>query len=1327
MICNIVFLTLFTFFGPVYQARANDYTDYLSHLTALKDSENPNEIFAAVTAIRETQTLEAYEIVVKRLEDYLDSKYLEPADAETREQQKDVVIGLAEAMSILGTQSEVPLFEELSYIVKLAIIGETSILADDEIFDYLEQTKNQLAEKSGRRLYSDIKKIEGYVPDESIERTLKITAHNNTLELVDRLLKRMRGDVEDQEDILNSIAIMYLKDQVNAGNRLAPEVFYYMGLPGNGKDSIVESFVKALHPLDPNALENHLFRMNIRNQEEAWSYFGSGKGYVGSDEFPSFLKFLVEHSGGRYLLVTVKNAKGAERTIVESNPEWKPGSSLGVTPDKAVVFINEAHNMPKSVKDNIFKQAIERGIFPITNPGETKNSVSSLIVPVTFKFATNEGISLLEPREKNGTRIGKPLSHEQLNQNYLRVYSNKSVLKQAVLQNNGERNNPSFNANSPGTSEEFLDRIPDHRIHLLKPLSPAALKRIVRKAIAKIQNDFANSQGNLGRYNITVSDDLIDFIVDYKYVAAENARPIKSRIENFITGQILDAVLARKIRPLGTVQDISIDLLKYDNETYSTKFKVSVPNTEVQYQFTRMIKETVSDRVLRPLSHQRVLEISAMREEIQKNVFGVEHIVDRLIEATLVAESEARSGDLTERSATVMAFLGKSSTGKTEAAKQFIRGRYNKDEKPIIIEFNNIKTVAALEAKILGSFDSRGNPIDSEFMKLYDRSNGRVGFIFDEAANAPKELLKSLYEILREPVATGFSDGKPRPMKQVSIILTGNAGEEIYESIPGNLPSDVYERALHEVFKIFISNEGLRHKIMLKTFPEAFLARLGPNIFHFGPLTHAGKRQVGQMKLLQGLKTLRGNRSEIGWDVLFKDEASLLGVFSMIEKEGFDHHSQGASIDKFVSDSIIGKIKARLLVEGIKRGEQVVLELVPGVTEKKSVNYTSSFRQMKLTTNDGKVITIEIPLGQKNTSVKRNDVDRALTAYHEVGHEIVSEVYFGDRVRPKFMTILEGVTIINDIFVHYSGIREGENAERIEMTKGAVLRRAAVLSAGYVAQSLVTLGGRHDSGKGNDIDRATNYIKTSILRFGLSEQWGMISVPENISIEDYISKALSNEEKSLLHKLTLEWLKDAEKMAVEALMLNAEQLLLNMSRQLAEQGNLVEDDILKLYQDNQVLTEHSSEDFNESLIKIRHTKGLIDEALKQKAKSFKENYNETNFTIEYAEEAYNFLIRDWRSFWKNPWGELDQLQKFAAAIYLSSKVGYSSRDAKFSSPIWMPSKMANIEAIILDEVKRSTNPVTELDEFNFLERTLDKPLGSANQPEPSNSCMAFLE
>lgn len=1276
---------LFSSISNSFAAKSSDNISYGESLKRFKDSVFFLDMIDAFEVLKNYPTVEAYQAVVKRLEAYLD---MTPDQIKkSRTDFAEIVMLLLESLEFLGSKDDVDLVLEIH---KWAFTNDL----DEDILD----TTTNVLEVINNIPRAKLKNSPEAGP-EALKHSVQAVDHIIALAEVGKIYDTMAKEVKGQDHILNGLADLYLKDLSRSGNREHPEVFYFMGLPGNGKDTVAEAYVKAMWDGDKNAVTDHMFRMQIRNTNESWSYFGSGKGYVGSDEITDFLRFLVEHSGGKYLL----NATPAGKLVIEHNPKWKGENLPGFNPPhKAVIFVNEIHNMPKVVKDNILKQGIEKGIYKITNPGNTKLSASTIELPITYIAASNEGISLLEPREKNGARIGEPLSYEKLIENYDRVTDDKTKLKQAIMQNNGEINNPVAGSDAPGTSEEFLSRIPDHRLFIMRPLSPDTLKDIAKIKIKNEGKALFEAKGRLGNYQIEVSKELIDFITTYKYIASENARPINGRIESFIFNQIDQALRSEKIRPLGILQHLYISLKEYANGAKAVVFYVVEPETESYYQFTRLIPETLKDIPNKPLSDERIQEIAKMRETMIENVFGVEHIVDALVDAAITSESEAQNKDA-ERPATVMAFLGMTSTGKTETAKQYVKARYGANVKPVIIDFNTIKTIDDLQARILGSVDSRKNPIESEFMKAYDRANGEIAFIFDEAANAPKELLKALYEILREKVANNFSDGKPRPMKNVTIILTGNAGEQIYRSVPTDLPTDIYERALHEVFKIFIKNEDLQRKLLAETFPEALLARIGKNIFHFGPLSHAGKRQVAQLKLLDGLKNLKAKPSERGWNMMFKDESSLLGVFGMIERDGFDHHSQGASIDKFVRESVIGKIKSKLLLENVPSNTEVIIDIEDGVIKRQDGDQEHSYRQLNMTLENGKVISIEIPISSRKKSLNKSIVDQVLTAYHEAGHEIVSEVFFGDRVRPKYLSVIEGVTIINGDFVHYAGLRTGETIERTELTKEVVLRHAAVWAAGYIAQGLVTTGGRHDSGKSDDMKRSTHLIQDAILRYGLSKEWGMRGIPANMSTEDYISKTLSSNEKEKLNDLTNRWLKEAAQLAREALLANSELLFPAMSKAISENGFITGQQIDEIYKANNLYTERTGQVYRDRALKIRKIVDDINTALEKHGAEFDRNFTDINYSLEIAGQAYDFLIKKnmglWGYFSRSPWSKLSSYEQLVAGMYLSSRINIDSRDAKLSSQKWMPASVANIEDIIAAQRLNQTTPVTNTGKF----------------------------
>lgn len=1297
---------------PVYQHPF--VAEYKDHLRTLNFSFDFVEVKEAVEFLKTMPTQQAYSVVYGRLERLPDQARV----SEIPDLLK-VMKEMLHLFEYMGSLRDVEMLKELSYWAE-------KDLKDKRVDKVLEHTMGKLSLKVDAQsvILKDLEVLniellntdpdiqDGRSKTQRIKENKLILKHRQALRLVGDFYRDIRKEVIGQEEIVRSLETIYLKDVLKAGERITPEVMYLMGLPGNGKDTIAEAFTNAINR-NKNAYKDKMFSMTIRTKEEAWTYFGSGKGYVGSGELPAFLKWLVQNSGGKYILVAEEDGK-TERMTVHKNPDWKgPNSNTG--PHKAVVFVNEAHDIPKQVKNDILKQAIEKGIFKITNPGSGANAVSQIELPVNFIFATNEGIDLLEPRERNGARIGRPLSFEALHQNWQDVHGDKQALKQAILKNNGQVNDVS-RGDAPGTSEEFLNRIPLHHLHILEPLSPKQLISVARLMSAKEAAEYSRAKGNLGQYNFLITQEFYEFMTGYKYVPSENARPIAARLQSFVFGPFLEGLKNEKVRPSGTTQEVVVDVVKYENNARSTIFKITNPNTGEMYSFTRLVRESLHDIPKSPLSEERINELISMRTKMLQNVFGVEHIVDQLLEAAVVSESEARNSGVSARPATVMAFLGKSSTGKTETAKQYVKARYGAGANPAIIDFNGVRTVEAMEAKILGSYDANKNPIASEFMKKYDRAKGNITFVFDEAANSPKELLKALYEILREPVASGFSDGKARSMSNVTIILTGNAGEQIYDMVPKNLPKDVYERALAEVFQIFIRNPDMQHRLMLQTFPEALLARLGQNIFHFGPLDDAGKRQITQLKLMKGLKTLEPKRSERGWNVSFQSEKDLLNVFEMVERQGFNSREQGASIDKFVRESIVDKIKSNLLLADVESGKNVRIELLDKAIERNEKGTKFLFRQMKLHLENGKTVGFEIPVGQLQPHPQRSDVDRVLTAYHEAGHEITSRVFFGDIMSSKYLSIIEGVGLIGGHMTHYAGVRMGEYEKDFRWNKEIMLRHAAILAGGYVAQQLVTIGGRDDAGKSNDMYRATEMIQSGILAEGLSERWGTKTVPRGMSPADYIDKVLTPAERDLLNEITREWLTEAEKLAREALLVNYDHLFINMGKEIAIRGQLFEGEIAELYEKNAVVTEYDGDRYQEQLEKIREVMQEVDRGIERMGEKFHKKYTEKSFDMMEASRAYQEIVRSgqglgqrFMSFRKNFWNELSANQKLAVGSRIAYHIRTEARDAHLASEYLMPNKVANIKRIIEAERAQAVEPVTEVEKFNIEEIIEAKP------------------
>ena len=1320
-----LFLALFT---KIQSAQAGDppgVMDYLLQIEELLDTEDSNYYVVVLDEVLLVPTSELHELVIKKIEQIIG--FLDPNDEQVVHINDMIRANLA-ALTVLGSKKDTELLAELSRWVNLT-------LADSELEEEILRTALQLKSVDSRRLVSIEKigtrsnSVEAIKAEASARRSFETAIRRAT-----SLVEKMQQRVIEQDEAIQAFQTIYLQDLISNHQREKPEILYLMGLPGAGKDSIVKAYIDALWD-KPGAYKDHVFRMTIKTKQEAWSYFGSAKGFVGSNELPAFLRFLVQHSGGKYVLRQTTTMTGSAQTIIEKNPDWD-GKFKGTTPDRAIIFVNEAHNIPKEVKDNLLKEAIGDGIFPITNPGNTPNSVDHLELPMTFVFASNEGIGLLEPREKNGARMGEPLSFEELLRNHQQVYQDKPRLKLAQIEHYGEKNDR-VDPSSPGVSEEFLSRIPNNRLILLKPISPDGLKKIARLFEKELTDQLRRSNTAFGPFDLVLTEELIEFLTTHQLIPSDGARPLEDRLKSIVFSTFYQAVLSGKIKPSGKRIAIEIDLKSYENSAKSLVFRVfegrrseEIDGLPPSYQFTRLVRDSLTNLSLPPLSDAEIARFMDLKSEISANVFGVDHIVDRLVEAVIISEAEARNPDAS-RGATVMAFLGKTSTGKTETAKQFVYARYGKQARPTVIDFNGVRDLQSLKAKILGTVDSRNNPIASDFMKAYDRANGKIAFIFDEAANAPKELLKGLFEILREATATGFSDGKPRSMRNVTIMLTGNAGEEIYQSISPELSTRRYSQAMEEVFRIFLKNEALQNRILTETFPDALLARIGRNIFHFGPLTHKSKRQIAQLKLTQGLKRLEPKPGERGWYIRFHSEEDLLQVFQMIEVEGYSQSYQGASIDKFVREAIIDAIKVKLLTSGFPNGSHIVLSV--GEFIEPDDPLSPPFRTLTLASEMGQELEVVVPLQRWVKELPQSVDQRLLVVYHEVGHEIVSHYYFHEFVEPTLLKILPGVTFMDKELVAYEGIRNGLQNQKIDTHKELVLRRVAVLVGGYIAEQLVTLGARHGAGKSNDIKRATDLIHQAILRWGLSDDWDKQAIPASISTSDYISKHLSEREKERLHSLTQKWLTEAEEMARTAILSNFNGAFYSISKALAEKGELNGEEIKKIYADQSFVYNADQATFEgfDPIEAFNRFKTIIESHrdLLVNQHSIEQVYQDPHF----YKNRYNEIMRA-EAGWFNRlilgryprWRELPDLERMIFKAALSSIFDDKSLQPKLADGRWRMELVIDPEDILKAQEEKQKEGVLEIGRFVVHSSGDLTPSQKSSRPISSSTCFELI-
>lgn len=1082
----------------------------------------------------------------------------------------DVLDGLTNLMLVLVSNNSISKdifrrhIDELRELRSLYLykIGNLDIRPTFELFLRSVNDKITLSPKEFKerqKSYSDlgllpnsllpIKEVESFF--ESPEDTLQI--------FKDTLDKRIIEQPEVKEALYDLEFETLIKGR---GNSSEPPFFYLMGLPGVGKDTSAEAYVDALY----NGIkgEDHLFRVPLqKSKADAWTLLGSATGYVGSSELSPFIKFLVKHSAGRYKIVEGKGGAQSGDYVVE-NPEWKPGMVLDgyYEPEKAVIFLNEFHNWSSEAKAVVMKESLEKGTFKINNPGK---GVSILVVPgVRFIAASNEGIDLYTNRDVEGARIGEPLSYDEMMERWKKISQNKDLLKQTIAKT-ASKNAPGTPKDEQiGTPEEILNRIHPSRMILMRPISPDGIRKIIQLRIDKInQQLFDATRGAFGSFEIKATDQLIDFIKNYEYSAEDGARPVNDKVRSLMEYTFYQALKEVKVHPSDLKNGITLDIKRNEDKTYNLVILKGLENANELIK-EQLITGTLKEKDNTPISDERVDNLLTLQERLKDRVFGADKAIEKISRAMLLSE-EARHTKKTKWSdhekATSFAFLGPSSTGKSEMAKALVNELFPDygEQRRIDIDFNKIQNPHHMEEYIWGRKEGR-NVVPSEFMRKYDQFNGDVLFVFEESSNTPKELLRSLYDLFRESHPK-FADGKDRPMTNVTIILTGNAGIEWYSNVPRELPEDVRMAAWARIYKESTSANGKSRQTLEKYYPEPLINRIGEqNVIWFAPLTFTAVRELAMSKTNSYLNKLKPADGRRGWDVGFKDMNDYTKTIELFEKEGFLLEEQGASIDRYVDFALNKDLRALLLSNKVPTNSRVALSPKTDQTEE-DIKKTGKVLVDVSVEGQEKKLTLALDAKKREIFPRENKNDVIMTAIHESGHEFIGRLLLGDKHKSDFITVIPGVTEINGEWIYYAGLRSAENIERLIYTKEAVERVIAGLLGGEVAQTIFSKGQRNDAGKSNDIERATQIAQRAVLEWGLSPAWG------NRSVTKEQVQSLSESDRNLLNTEVKKILNRSRNLAYNVLLKNRE-VFSELASDLIEQGEIRSEGLEAFYSKN---------------------------------------------------------------------------------------------------------------------------------------------------------------
>lgn len=977
--------------------------------------------------------------------------------------------------------------------------------------------------------------------------------------------KSLNERILGQPEAIDALMSIEMQNLINGENRSKPEILMLMGLPGTGKDTSVESYIatrfKLRHPEFTGDPEDHIFRFPvIKEEKEVWSIQGSGTGYVGSGKLSAFNRFLVLHSGGRYQIIEEGDGPKKVEYVIE-NPEWKPGTVLPgyFAPEDAIVYINELHDWSKEAKNRLLKEFLEKGFAVIGDPG---SGIARLQVPANIILASNHGISLITARDQQGQRVGAPLNFQEMMERWM--ISAKDFLR---LQDEIAKPTPSNPEG--GLSDELKSRIPKQRIVLLRPMSPETLLEVIKLKLKDLKDKFLMPKKmEFPRLNLEFSNKLKTFLAEYDQTAEDGARPLSDKMKDLV-----DDTLTQALRT-GTLAVKDGDTVKLDVKRNADGTYDLLANGKYL-----PIPYTQKEKAQAPVSDEEIQRLMDMEGKMNARAKGLGAIVSQLVGDLITSVNEEKKADvnLEKKPADVYAFFGVSSTGKTELGKVFHQIFFQTNSDPLIIDFGQIRTTEDLKTQILGTRNAIDKePIASVFMEHYDRASGKLVVVLDEFSNANPEVLKALYDILREPVVRTFSDRKPRPMRDVKIILTGNVGEEWYASIPREIPEAEQYQAARDIYAKAMQNEGFRRTFLLKKFSEALVNRIGDNrTFWFAPHTKTTIRELIQMKLLNALKGIStpvaGKRT---WDIKFQSAQDYEKTIQAIETYGFKIWEQGASITKYVDDVLIRSIKKQLLTNKVPSGAAVT---IIKTRDKNAADASHVGFELQIQSNQkpwgSLTLNLQMPGKGVVRQVRKNPNDLRLTAYHEAGHEVVRRILLGDKQRPGGVSILPGVTEINGEWIQYNGVARSEEVESMQRTREVIIAEIAVLAGGEAGELLTTKELRHTAGKVNDMQRATKLARSAILRWGFSEKWGRAAVGDQQNMDLFIS-SLSEKNKQLLEREVNKLIEEGRALAKKVLIANYDTLFIPIGNHLAKSGEISGATLQRFYEQRQHLEVH---------------------------------------------------------------------------------------------------------------------------------------------------------
>ncbi len=166
--------------------------------------------------------------------------------------------------------------------------------------------------------------------------------------------------------------------------------------------------------------------------------------------------------------------------------------------------------------------------------------------------------------------------------------------------------------------------------------------------------------------------------------------------------------------------------------------------------------------------------------------------------------------------------------------------------------------------------------------------------------------------------------------------------------------------------------------------------------------------------------------------------------------------------------------------------------------------------------------------GYEKKNAILTDREKAIVAYHEVGHALVAALQ-------SHSAPVEKITIVPRTSGALGYTMQVDEGDRHLVSRSEMMSKIATFTAGRAAEALIF--GDITTGASNDIEQATRIARSMITRYGMSDEFGMVALEtvENAYLGGDASLACSSETQRRIDALVMELVKQQYEKALQLL------------------------------------------------------------------------------------------------------------------------------------------------------------------------------------------------